>query len=315
MKRDFRIDTIKGILIVCVVLGHVIGNFDDSYLSQRVYDFIYMFHMPLFIFVSGIFTHKKDSITGFFKGVASLLLALLIFHCIHLSGMLIAGKTLDITHALVPAWTLWFLLSLVYWRLIVQFCSKILNRFPFAVMVFSVALSLVCGLLPGGHYFSIQRTLHFLPFFLLGYYVGQGIIPSIRISRPLAIIILVLGVGIVAFDILPYDARELIYGANPYEWGRIIAKGYILLCSFALSVSVFSLPGENKLLASIGKDSLIYYLYHSIIIAVLIPPIASALHLSDFNMAISLLLVLLVMLIVAGINKLRVFRFLANPLR
>jgi fucose 4-O-acetylase-like acetyltransferase len=82
-----------------------------------------------------------------------------------------------------------------------------------------------------------------------------------------------------------------------------------------LSVSVFSLPGENKLLASIGKDSLIYYLYHSIIIAVLIPPIASVLHLSDFNMAISLLLVLLVMLIVAGINKLRVFRFLANPLR
>lgn len=315
MKRDLRIDTIKGALIFCVVLGHVIGNFDDSYLSQKVYDFIYMFHMPLFIFVSGLFTRKKDSLTGFFRGVGSLLLVLLIFHCIHLAGMLIAGKSLDVSHALVPAWTLWFLLSLVYWRLIVQFCSGLLNRYPCAVIALSIIISLVCGLLPGGHYFSIQRTLHFLPFFLLGYYVGQGIVPSIRISRPLAAVILILAVCVVAFDILPYDARELIYGANQYGWDRILAKGYILLCSFALSVSVFSLPGENKLLASIGKDSLIYYLYHSIIIAVLIPPIASALHLSDFNLAISLLLVLLVMLIVAGINKLRVFRFLANPLR
>ena len=67
MKRDLRIDTIKGILIVCVVLGHVIGNFDASYLSQRVYDFIYMFHMPLFIFISGIFTHKRIHSLDFSK--------------------------------------------------------------------------------------------------------------------------------------------------------------------------------------------------------------------------------------------------------
>lgn len=96
MKRDLRIDSLKGLLIICVVIGHVIGNFDRSLLSQKVYDFIYMFHMPLFILISGLFTRRKESLAGFFKGIASLLVVLLIFHCIHLAGMLIAGTTLEI---------------------------------------------------------------------------------------------------------------------------------------------------------------------------------------------------------------------------
>lgn len=49
--RVAYIDRLKGIAIFLVVLGHVIGYNDcrDSFLWQ----FIYSFHMPLFMFISG----------------------------------------------------------------------------------------------------------------------------------------------------------------------------------------------------------------------------------------------------------------------
>ena len=56
MKRDITIDIAKGIGIVLVVLGHVLINSDINRL-------IYLFHMPLFFFISGIIfysTYNKD---------------------------------------------------------------------------------------------------------------------------------------------------------------------------------------------------------------------------------------------------------------
>ena len=49
--RISYIDQLKGIAILLVVLGHVIGynNCEDSFLWR----FIYSFHMPLFMFISG----------------------------------------------------------------------------------------------------------------------------------------------------------------------------------------------------------------------------------------------------------------------
>lgn len=49
--RISYIDQLKGIAILLVVLGHVIGynNCENSFLWR----FIYSFHMPLFMFISG----------------------------------------------------------------------------------------------------------------------------------------------------------------------------------------------------------------------------------------------------------------------
>lgn len=41
-KRDAEFDIAKGILILCVVIGH--GG------SDSIADFMYRFHMPLFLF-------------------------------------------------------------------------------------------------------------------------------------------------------------------------------------------------------------------------------------------------------------------------
>lgn len=54
-ERDFHIDNIKGVLIFLVVLGHMLGYLQETHsaFATGVRTFIYFFHMPGFIFMSG----------------------------------------------------------------------------------------------------------------------------------------------------------------------------------------------------------------------------------------------------------------------
>ena len=56
--RNIQYDYIKGVAIFLVIYGHSISHIDigqTSWWENPVYMIIYMFHMPLFIFVSGYF--------------------------------------------------------------------------------------------------------------------------------------------------------------------------------------------------------------------------------------------------------------------
>ena len=59
MKRDLSIDTLKGFLILLVILGHLIGSLKFSW--PGVWNLIYTFHIPLFVLILGYFS-KRDII-------------------------------------------------------------------------------------------------------------------------------------------------------------------------------------------------------------------------------------------------------------
>ena len=65
-QRDITIDIAKGIGIFLVVLGHVP-------IPMWLVTPIYMFHMPLFFFLSGMFVHlNEDRIMVLYKKIWSL---------------------------------------------------------------------------------------------------------------------------------------------------------------------------------------------------------------------------------------------------
>ena len=70
-KRNIWLDNVKGFLIVCVVAGHFLESGIDyhSSMCKSLFLFIYSFHMPLFVFVSGYFSKKiyKDGQYNFKK--------------------------------------------------------------------------------------------------------------------------------------------------------------------------------------------------------------------------------------------------------
>ena len=52
-------DCLKGYAMFLVVLGHVIQTFNSEWKTDNVLIGIYMFHMPLFIAISGFFFVKS----------------------------------------------------------------------------------------------------------------------------------------------------------------------------------------------------------------------------------------------------------------
>lgn len=163
MKRDLQIDTLKGFLILCVILGHLIGSLKSQ--GGAIWNMIYTFHMPLFVLVSGFFS-RRDRTNEF-----SLIKPLVVFQFINVIILSILGHDFSFTYFLVPYWTLWYLLSLIFWRLMLKYTPKALLDRPYVYLCLAIVASLAIGLvIPYGRILSIQRTISFFPFFLLGYY-------------------------------------------------------------------------------------------------------------------------------------------------
>ena len=100
-----------------------------------------------------------------------------------------------------------------------------------------------------------------------------------------------------------------------YGTDRIFAKSFLMLCSFAMTFSFFSLVQENRILASVGRDSLVYYMYHSLIIMYVLTPVIHGFGLPHDCIAFSLIYALGILGLIAVARKFRPITFLASPLK
>ena len=67
--RVYFFDNLKYVLILLVILGHLFEiYYDKSHVMKAGFNFIYLFHMPLFIWISGYFSKKfkPEKILNFF---------------------------------------------------------------------------------------------------------------------------------------------------------------------------------------------------------------------------------------------------------
>ncbi len=65
-KRNEYIDILRGIGIISVVLGHVLNEKYGNIETEIVRKYIYIYHLPLFFFISGYFI-KKQNVIYFLK--------------------------------------------------------------------------------------------------------------------------------------------------------------------------------------------------------------------------------------------------------
>jgi len=129
--RNIWIDNLRGAPILLVVFGHFIepANSTDE-LERSVYLLIYLFHIPLFVGLSGYLSGLKFNFVKVFKGV--LLPFVLAEFAYRLYGHFVIGQTPSI---LTPYWVLWFLLSLACWRLILPFWMRLPAPLGLAIIV------------------------------------------------------------------------------------------------------------------------------------------------------------------------------------
>lgn len=313
ISRDKRIDSIKGFLIILVVFGHLIGLCGTNCIvNDRVLAFIYTFHMPLFVLLSGYFT-KIKSHKRFWQGIINIALPLGVFQLLSILFLRLFHEYVGLEMLLVPYWTLWYLLSLIFWRIILQYSPKFLTSRPVMFLSIAFVSSMVCGLMPNGRILSIQRTINFFPFFLYGYYMGKRQFTSLLWSKYVSWGFLFLFLLLITFGLFPNDSLLFLKGADHYSVSRIPIKMYLLLLTFVVSVSVFTIVRENKVLAAIGSDSLFFYLYHGFIIRFVVLPLMH-IYGSLSSLSYMIILSIFILALIYAMSRISFFRWLTNPL-
>lgn len=146
--RDFHIDNIKGVLIFLVVLGHMLGYLQETHsaFATGVRTFIYFFHMPGFIFMSGYLA--KGFLTKEYKAEKLLSFAwlyLLFKDAIELVHFIFERPYFETAHH--PS--VWTLIVLLFcggiWLLSFAYSKSALFRkaFILGVLIFSL-LKIIC---------------------------------------------------------------------------------------------------------------------------------------------------------------------------
>lgn len=259
--RNYLFDNIKFVLILLVVLGHVLihstdGAMRDGNIFFYLSKIIYSFHMPLFIFISGYFFRKKE-LQAFGKDILKLFKIYVIFELLQLAwGFLFMGYSLRLSLLLVPRFALWYILSLISWKVIFQFVPDkvVLSKFSVAA---SVVLSICVYMIHSSGGLAWQRTIGFMPFFLLGYYAKMF---NVKLKgRKLLPMILLLLVGLTLAIVNKHFWASCTIG----NYMDVIRRLSNVLAAIALCFSLVSLSsGEKNCISEYGKDTLFFYLYH-----------------------------------------------------
>lgn len=231
---------LKLLLLFLVIYGHAIEpTISKDPMLLGLYRLIYLFHMPLFAFVSGLFVKNA---AGCLRQIRRLLPLYLLCQSIAVG----LGQARWHT----PWWILWYLLSLCCWLALSALLLK-WKRGGWWILALAVAAGCLAGRIRWvGRPWSLSRTIVFFPYFWLGVLLPPEF-PWHRFRLPS---LPALGLIGVTFPV------ATLYHAGPCApLTRLACYG----CAAALSLLVLSwCPARRFPWTKAGADTLPAYLLH-----------------------------------------------------
>jgi fucose 4-O-acetylase-like acetyltransferase len=189
--RLLDVDAARGLAIFLVVVGHVVGGSElpaGNEWSAQLKDTIYLFHMPLFMVLTGITFALSlprfqawSAVARFsLQRVERLFIPYVVCGLLVLAGKWAASQFLHVDNMpkgstedlfrllLLPSSSvarfLWFIYVLSIYLLLVPALFQIFGRRPMLLLIVGVALQF--GVWP--KLFMLDRVVEYLPFFALG---------------------------------------------------------------------------------------------------------------------------------------------------
>lgn len=312
MVRNTYIDSVKTLLIISVVLTHSLARLGTGSLDEHiVMNFLYTFNMPLFIFVSGFLFSSEKSWSKVLMGGVELFIVYCIFQSIWIA---MNHTSLSFKSFFFPQFSLWYLLSLVFWRIMQKGLSSLSQNKCLWIMI-AVIVSLCCGLIPIEREVSFQRTFSFFPFFVIGCMCrGTNAVDYIRIADKRIALFIICGLVII-FSFVGKPPYWLVCGRTSFYSYHvdIVLAPFIKLCWYFVAVVLSScfmnLIPDKEILSKHGSKTLTVYVLHYFPIWALRNSgfrSESLLQLTILSLAISLLLFY-------G-HKFKFVRLLTNPM-
>lgn len=268
MERSTRWDNAKAILIFLVVWGHYLGtgivykSYEGSFwfLASGLYSFIYLFHMPMFAFISGYFSKNVDKAR--LQACGQLLLPYLFINALY--QILSKGRGNPLFS---PYGALWYLFALFLWRMLAKDVVKLRTSWLWATL-----FAVLCALLaPGNDYPAFCKAITFFPFFLLGLTTTPETIAKLeRIPRWLCALVLLAALSLsmllcykgVFYEYVGFFTR--LYDLENFR-GKLFALDLLHFpAALVLMVCLFRLIPDRRLpITSIGRHTMPVFLLHT----------------------------------------------------
>ena len=311
-ERDYQIDNIRCILIFLTIFAHVIESFPEL-ISQDIYRLIYSFHMPAFIFISGMLARFDVK-----KILKHLVLPYVVFQVIYLlyDSLYNPGGRIVISFTR-PHWILWFLMTIITCYLFIPFLDIVKNEWIPIVLLAGFAISLLVGFDETvDYYLSLSRTIVFFPFFAMGYYSKKlkewDIIKKLEGNVVVTVILSVMLIGSEAALLYLQPSFSVIFCSSPYSrMLDAVVRAIVLICAFLWIMLLFRIvpKREIKFISYCGGNTLPVFLLHGFIVRYI--KTTSIFH---FNQAVNLgiaLVITIVMLVVLNAPFIKkIFRIL-----
>ncbi|GAA2040325.1 acyltransferase family protein [Agromyces tropicus] len=275
-------DNARWIAITLVVVGHgILPLIAEDDVAYSFYLFIYSFHVAVFVTVSGYFAKSGPPNARAMRQILTdIVFPYLIFETIWtaLKALLGWNVVLDYTS---PSWTLWFLIALAIWRIVLPYL--VLLRYP---LIIAIVISIGAGYTTEiDSTLALTRTFGMLPFFVFGWKLRQWRITDrwLELStaatwRWRAGAIALFAVLLVALPAAIETWRDLrlrrfmlydeSYVAIGYDepWSGAI-RLFLLLLALLLAVAFLILmPRRTTWFTAFGSATMYIYLLHSFVL-------------------------------------------------
>lgn len=237
-------DNVKFLLIAFVVIGHFIDYLTGSNrLAQAVYIFLYSFHMPMFLFVSGLFLRYDDN--------HKLRVDRVIYYIIIGYAMKFGLYLVDLIAGGDPDWS-WFTTPNAPWYMFVTAGYLILvyiikNINPKIVLPVSIVVSLAAGYFNFiGDFLCLSKFLVFFPFFYTGYCLTpqqtENFLNKKAVKAAGITVTVIFGIICLAFTDYVYQLRPVFASRYSYSEMEFPQIG-ILLRIMQYFVAAFMIMG------------------------------------------------------------------------
>jgi fucose 4-O-acetylase-like acetyltransferase len=269
MARDPWLDNVKLVLVTMVVVGHALVMVPDDGPNGQVYDFIYAWHIPAFVLVTGFlsrgFAWNRRSLWSLVCTIAVpyvLFEFLMMWYRTHRGG-----EQVDAPLWLNPHWPMWYLAAVFLWRL----ATPLLKR-HWASIPATVALSLVFPTI-GAHwtwYLDLNRAVGFLPFFTIGLFLSPAVLRELR-SRAAAVAgaATLLGLWWLVGHADAWISSRWLYYSFPYdsvdatpEQGTYTRLAMIVVSAVAALAVLAVVPRRRTWFTGMGAATMVVYLVH-----------------------------------------------------
>jgi fucose 4-O-acetylase-like acetyltransferase len=264
--RDPWFDNAKMMLVTLVVVGHFWVLLPDDAVTEHFYDFLYAWHVPAFVFVTGYlsrsFAYTRTRMWQLFRTIVVPYLlfetALALFR-IHVGGEEMDDLFRD------PHWPMWYLSALFLWRLLTPVFRPLRGG-----LVAAVGVSLVAGLYAGDT-LDLARMLGLLPFFVMGLKATPERLEWLRRKPAQAAAVTVfVGIWVLTTWTDVWASTEWLYYRSRYdEMGyaddlqALLTRGLVLSIGTLGAWAFFALvPRINGWFTRMGAATLVVYLFH-----------------------------------------------------